>query len=525
MNLLLAKRILQKALAHGVCEVCLCPGKRNAPLVSLLSQSEEIKKYFWFEERSAAFFALGRSRASGKPVAVITTSGTAAAELLPASMEAYYTGVPLLLITADRPRRFRGTNAPQTAEQVGIFGRYAQFQEDLAFEEASSLELWDRKGPAHINVCFEEPLSTPQQIERLHLPLNIGQISQNPEIPEQLHQRLQRFLANAKNLFVVVGELNSEDRESVAQFLEKLAAPLFLEGISGLREDPRLQPFRITRTNNIWQTAEKAGFPIDSILRIGGVPTFRLWRDLEDLDGKMQVCAISSLPYMGLSWGSLIYSPIKEFFDSHSFDGSHNNKAIAWFEEEKQYRKNLEKLFTNEPEAEASLVHQLSKTIPQRSLVYLGNSLPIREWDLAATANDRHFDLYASRGLNGIDGQISTFLGLSRPREENWAVLGDLTALYDMAGPWILQQLPDHKATIVVVNNSGGQIFSRMFKEKEFLHEHNLSFEPLAAMWQMDYQRVTQCESIGESTSMRRLIELVPDNDATHRFWDALNKL
>ncbi|NGX43080.1 MAG: 2-succinyl-5-enolpyruvyl-6-hydroxy-3-cyclohexene-1-carboxylate synthase [Chlamydiae bacterium] len=156
MNSLLARHVLEEVGKTGVSEFCICPGGRNAPFVVALRFLTKVKQYHLFEERSAAFFALGRAKALDKPVAVLTTSGTAAAELLPATMEAYYSGVPLLLITADRPRRFRGSGAPQSADQVGLFGKYTIFSEDLAMTEICKIKQWDLSAPAHLNVCFEE---------------------------------------------------------------------------------------------------------------------------------------------------------------------------------------------------------------------------------------------------------------------------------------------------------------------------------------------------------------------------------
>src|ERR1700722_12018383 len=138
-NTHLAKQVLEEIISQGVYEFCLCPGARNAPLIYPLVQSSQVRIYYWPEERSAAFFALGRIKATGRPVAVVTTSGTAAAEILPAAMEAYYTGLPLVLLTADRPRRFRGTGAPQAAEQVGLFSCYAHEMQDLAEEDECCL--------------------------------------------------------------------------------------------------------------------------------------------------------------------------------------------------------------------------------------------------------------------------------------------------------------------------------------------------------------------------------------------------
>ena len=142
-NLDVARRIIDDVRALGVADFCVCSGSRNAPLIAVISSA-----YSFIDERSAAFFAVGRARRDDRPVAVITTSGTAAAELLPAAIEAYYSGTPLVLITADRPARYRGTGAPQAIEQESIFGIYA----------ARSAADWNRRMPLHINVEFDEPL-------------------------------------------------------------------------------------------------------------------------------------------------------------------------------------------------------------------------------------------------------------------------------------------------------------------------------------------------------------------------------
>jgi 2-succinyl-5-enolpyruvyl-6-hydroxy-3-cyclohexene-1-carboxylate synthase len=154
--------------------------------------------------------------------------------------------------------------------------------------------------------------------------------------------------------------------------------------------------------------------------------------------------------------------------------------------------------------------------------VYLGNSLPIREWDLSAVKKAKCLAVTASRGLAGIDGQISTFLGLCQPQRENWGIFGDLTTLYDLAGCWILPQMENIRITLVVVNNGGGKIFYRMFPHnKEMLNSHKLNFEPLANMWGLAYQ----CwQAVPESftSNGRTLLEIVPDEEATIRFWSKL---
>lgn len=156
MNSILAQRVIQELKQLSITDVIVCPGGRSIPLVFQLEEEKGLQTYYWFEERSAAFFALGRSRVTEKPVAVVTTSGTAAGELLPAAMEAYYSGVPLLLITSDRPRKMRGTGSPQTTDQTGLFHKHIVFELDVESGETFTLSDWSLRGPAHLNVCFEE---------------------------------------------------------------------------------------------------------------------------------------------------------------------------------------------------------------------------------------------------------------------------------------------------------------------------------------------------------------------------------
>ncbi|HYC60876.1 MAG TPA: thiamine pyrophosphate-binding protein [Thermoanaerobaculia bacterium] len=143
-----ATRLIDDVRAAGATEFCVCAGSRNSPLLFVLGNRNDVRLFSFVDERSAAFFAIGRAKLHGAPVAVVTTSGTAVAELLPATVEAYYSGIPLILISADRPARFRGTGAPQSIEQVGMFGAYAE----------TSLATWSCKRPLHINIEFDEPL-------------------------------------------------------------------------------------------------------------------------------------------------------------------------------------------------------------------------------------------------------------------------------------------------------------------------------------------------------------------------------
>lgn len=518
------EQVIRLLIQKGVEEFCLCPGSRNAFFVYALTQTPQIKIYYWPEERSAAFFALGRIKATGRPVAVVTTSGTAAGELLPAAMECYYVNLPLVLITADRPRRFRGSGGPQAAEQEHLFGRYAQSFYDIGKgDELMDLNRWNQTGVLHLNVCLEEP--NHQESPSFRIVDQLASLSpaiQYPT-PDDLAQ-FKEFISTVRYPLVVVGALPEDAREATISFLLRLGAPVYAEAHSGIREEERLAPLRIWQLENPWEESSCNHYSIDGILKIGSVPTIRLWRDLEYKEGSVQVCTISETPFPGLSWGSVIFCSIKAFCE-HLIDFTQHYPFEEWQRANRQRYQFYLELFEEEPLAEASLVHQLSCKLAKKARLYLGNSLPIREWDLAATFDNRHYQIWASRGLSGIDGQLSTFAGFASPNSENWTLLGDLTALYDLAGPWILSQIPDRLVNIVIINNKGGQIFSRLFSHPAFLQAHQLNFEPLARFWNLAYEKWTQIPSEISTCSTHRLIELLPDPQASQRLIHKMKKL
>lgn len=519
MNEEITYQVLQACLDSGVREFVVCAGSRNSSFVEALRIEDQVTTYYWPEERSAAYFALGRSKLTKKPVAIITTSGTAAVELFPATMEAFYSGIPLILITADRPQIFRGSGAPQTAEQVNLYGHYVQFCQDITAINPCHLDKWHQQIPVHLNVCLDEPQKQPA-FKGQKLVLTQGKVKEITSDFKESEEKIEHFLQQVHRPIAIVSMLKPSAREGVVALLQKLQMPVMLEAISGLREDERLKDLKIERTDKILEIAEQTGYPIDGVLRIGGIPTHRIWRDLEYLEDKVKVCGLSERHFSGLSWTRCVAEvPLDHFLQSYiprkQFELSNAEK---WLSQEKEFLEKLHELFEEEPEAEPSLIYELSKQIPKNAHLFLGNSLPIREWDLAAMRQDKSWVVNASRGVNGIDGQISAFLGMCDPAKENWGIFGDLTALYDMAGPWILPQLKEMSVNIVIINNGGGKIFARMYPYREMLNEHQLSFKPLADMWNMDYCRLT-CLDEGSSLGSGQIIEIVPNDAATKRFW------
>ncbi len=540
MNKELAAHVLDEIFRAGVRELCVCAGARNSPLVSLLSQDARFRTFRHFEERSAAFFALGRIKAIGLPFAVLTTSGTAAAELLPATMEAHYSGLPLVLVTADRPRRFRGTGAPQTAEQVGLFGVYVEAGLDLAGSERMDIGGWSRTRPLHVNVCFEEPLleaadgpgaRSGGQAASL-MPTGQSEGAARHRLTEA-RARVGEFLEVSRSPLVVVGALTPEERPPALEFLLALGAPVLAESLSGLREHPALQPLALRAGQGALVRKAASGGSVawmDGVMRLGSVPTLRLWRDLEGSLQRLPLLSLSSQPFSGAGRGAFVHAPLAQVLGLLAAGVApvrQETRLADLLARDRALDTAVLHLLREEARSEPGLIHRLSEHIPAGARVFLGNSLPVREWDLAATRSPRDLEMGASRGLNGIDGQLSTFLGFSLEGRENWALLGDLTALYDMAAPWILRQLPSLRVHAVVINNGGGKIFDRMFADAAFQNRHDLSFEHLARFWGLDYEAWKAVPDAPPPSPGRgrSLTEIVPDEAATGRFWQAHDAL
>lgn len=530
MNIELSEKLITQLVeVYGVNTFCLCPGGRSAPLVSVLSHTKGVEVLSFFEERSAGFFGLGRCRRDNRPCAVVTTSGTAVAELLPSVIEAYYSHLPLILITADRPSSYRKTGAPQTIEQVGIFSHYVEYCLDLEKNIDMDLSSWSGTLPCHINVCFDEPLINkkvkslnllPKKISSKKLPLALSTEIENINI----------FFKKVKKPLCILTELPDTVKDDMENALCFFSWPVYAETLSGLRESEKLKPIILKSGESFlnWLVVNKK---IDGVIRIGRRPCTRFWRNLEKTYSHLPVLSVSDQSYSGLSWAHPAVS-FSAFFDWSSKSmknfsnkkGSEFNKEsfedierVTIFQEDKKYSQHLNHLLSKYSLSEPALIRQLSQRIPTDSLLFLGNSLPIREWNLAGSYENK-LKYISNRGANGIDGLISTFFGVCEPHRQNWCVLGDLSCLYDLSAPWILRQIQkDISCFIVIINNQGGQIFSSLFSDSIFLNSHNLQFKAWSQMWNLNYYCITQWPKVF-SFSSPAVIEVKVDPSRTKLF-------
>ncbi len=509
--------------------VVICAGARNAPLVASMLGGEKISPWrcdHHFDERTASFFALGIAKKEGLPAAIVTTSGTAVGELLPAVIEAYYSGIPLIVVSADRPRSYRGSGAPQAIEQSGIFGVYAQTHDLATPDDLQNLRRdgWDRRSPLHLNVCLTEPQREDRVLnwERERIPTSSAQEVEGLKNTPDFWKSLSVFCGSGEDSLIVLGELPESWRETVSAFVTSLKIPVWAEATSGLREDPNFLDRLIRGEPKVPQR----------LIRIGGVPSLRLWRDLE-IGGKAEntwILSISHRPFTGLARDSIltVREDLPDFVFS-DIDRLNREYGVSIGERTGERNPDTEGIFSSHPDSEPALVRELSRRIPQDALIFLGNSLPIREWNLSAVDHPPHPRCFASRGANGIDGQIATFLGLSEGEEEAWGIFGDLTAFYDLNAPSFLDQLKCGNRRIVVINNEGGRIFTRLpamlnltSEERQIAENHHTRrFVHWAAMWGIEYRSWKAGEPFPSDLPATVVIEVLPDNAATEQFWRA----
>ncbi|NCN42148.1 2-succinyl-5-enolpyruvyl-6-hydroxy-3-cyclohexene-1-carboxylic-acid synthase, partial [bacterium] len=418
-------QILNELSSFGVEHLVLCPGGRNSPFIDRLSKGDHpFHLHPHFDERSASFFALGLSQNQKRPVALLTTSGTAVSETLSACIEAHYTRTPLVILSADRPKNFRGTGAPQTIDQKDLLSSHCELQFDL---ENQNLDLsqWTQAGPLHINVCFDEPLIDPKAIhESLLPPLEHSRPSGSQlfskESLQSLEEAFEAFSRKVKNPILIVSGDTGFEAEALAQSLSKMSLPLFLECTSSIKSHPALKGREIQFPDMAFKKEL-----IDGVIRLGQVPIHRFWRDLEK--SKVPVLNVSAAPFPGMTHSKEVFPPHMGLFEKlKTLSHSKLNEILDLDQLELIKLKNALNDF---PLSESALIHQLQ--LKWNGLTYLGNSLPIREWDLVAALSP-HFDrVHASRGANGIDGQISTYIGRAHSHSRSLGVFGDLTSLYD----------------------------------------------------------------------------------------------
>jgi 2-succinyl-5-enolpyruvyl-6-hydroxy-3-cyclohexene-1-carboxylate synthase len=522
--------VVHRCLRAGVGEFVICAGARNAVLIEALARAESAgcaRLWRHFEERSAGFFALGRTMQTGLPCAVVTTSGTAAAELLPPMIEAFYQNRPLVALTADRPSSFRGSGAPQSIEQSGIFGAYA-FQ--------GPLPEWNGKIPIHLNIELDEifapnqPMNvSPETFMGEPIEAQGGGFSMEnvgifvPEKDRLDVAALARWLREDlyRGIVVMIGGLEPDEREEVFHFCREFGVPIVAEATSGLRE--ALHGLAIHDADRVLKAR-----PPGKILRLGEVPSGRFWRDLEEMQ-EVSVWSVCRNGLPGLARASqVVRGPVGRVIRALG-DVEPADDALDLLVGASARAARIDELLECHPDSEPALVRALSHYACLGGGVFLGNSLPIREWNLFAQWTRPVVNVRANRGANGIDGQISTWLGCSADVSDAWAMFGDLTTLYDLAAPFVMDQIVSEGRVLSVINNRGGRIFERLPRlgsmspraAECMTNPQRADLSGFAALWGMRHLQIRTADDLDAFSSGGGplLLEILPDPAQTARFW------
>ncbi|MEN9380236.1 MAG: hypothetical protein RIR99_70 [Actinomycetota bacterium] len=440
----LARVIVRQIIEAGITEAVLSPGSRNAPLSIAFYQAEKrglIKLHVKIDERGAAFFALGLAKASGLPVPVICTSGTAVANYHPAVLEASHTNSPLLVLTADRPARLRKTGANQTTEQARIFGKAVRYFADIS-GSAYPMELPFnslQSGPVHLNIQFDEPL--------------VGEADENwlDNITIRAPRVFDRktpgtfYTKSTRGLLVIGHDRAGLSQESVEDFAAELGWPV-------IAEDPLSHKDAIAHAS-IFLTSTKIRSEInpDTVVVIGRTTLSRSVNAL--IAGARKTIVID--PRMATVDQDRRADQKFTALPKLEVPAADADWVATWKKLGERASKVIAELSTWSEEVCA---RDLATALPAGSSLFVASSRPIR--DLEGFVSPRSdLRVYANRGLAGIDGNISTALGIACASQGAYAVLGDLAFLHDVSA---LSTVDNANLRIFVIDNNGGGIFSTL---------------------------------------------------------------
>ena len=519
-------RVLVDELARcGLAEAVVAPGSRSTPLALALVAHPGIRVHVRVDERSASFLALGLARASRRPVAVVCTSGTAAANFHPAVMEADESGVPLLVLTADRPPELRGTGANQTVDQIGLYGGAVRMFAEVgtpdpapgmvAYWRSLSCRAWaaaqgGRPGPVHLNVAFRDPLTPDQPAgggPEWSMPLD-GRGDGGPWIsrPGPHTEPAPHVLPDVERGVIVCGD-GDYDPVPFLALAELTGWPLLAEPTSNARRSGAISTSRqllavpgfvdahtpelvvsVGKPNlsrQILAYLRRAERHVVVTSSTVGDAAAGLLNDFSDPVRTATDVVAAVAPPAGLNWD----------------EPARTDWSRSWERAEAIARAAVDGVLdAEETLTEPRLARDLASQMTAGSLLFAGSSMPIR--DLDATMRPRcGVRLVGNRGVSGIDGTVSTAIGAALAHQSEgeghaYALLGDLALLHDQNGLIIGPGEPRPDLAIVVVNNDGGGIFSGLEQaghpdfERVFGTPHGVSMERVAAVADLPYTRV-----------------------------------
>jgi len=525
INILWASLIVEELIRNGVRDFFIAPGSRSAPLTIAAAMNKKAETHIHFDERGLGFYALGKISVIKNPAVLISTSGTAVANFLPAVIETSKKKLPLLVLTSDRPPELLKTGALQAIEQEGIFGKYVRWNfsmptPDINIKPEMVLTTVDQAvfkaknpepGPVHINTMFREPLSPEKsEFDFTDYIKNIEKWAsgERPFTKYFADKSLPEFdkteilnLLNKKKGIIVVGKLNSEEQEkAVLKLAKKLNWPVFPDLTSNLRLRKDNENL-IHYFDRILAGKDFDSYKIETILHLGGrISSKNYYKYIERIKPENYITVLNHYlrndPLHIVS--HRIKSEISVFINAivEKIIPDTDNSALKFLNESsKRIDEFLNKQIAecSKPVDEISIARIVSKEAPENTGIFLSNSMPIRDMDTFA-ADGKRLVIGANRGASGIDGIIATSCGFSEGLNNTvTAIIGDLAFLHDLNSLAIVSKLKN-KIVFIIINNGGGGIFSflpiREYSEvfeEYFETPHNFSFKETAKMFGLDY--------------------------------------
>ena len=482
----LARVIVRQILEAGITDAVISPGSRNAPLSLALVTAQDlglIKLHIRIDERTAAFYALGLAKATERPVPVICTSGTAVANFHPAVLEASHSNIPLFVITADRPAELRRTGANQTTEQARIFGRAVRYFADVS-GAAYPLELplnALQTGPVHLNVQFEEPLIGDADSSWL------DGLQVTP--PRKFDRKKAGTLASksTRGLLVIGHDRGGLAVADVAKFAKELGWPI-------LSEDPLTIPGACAHTSLfLTSTTIVKDLAPDTVIVIGRTTLSRSVNALIKQARAMFVIDPRIATVDSDRMAEKKFTDIPELYTATA--------DPEWMAKWAKYSERTSKVVKEISEwSEPLIAREISQHLPDSAALFIASSRPIRDIEAFGAARSG-IKTFANRGLAGIDGNISTALGIATANSATYAVLGDLAFLHDITG---LIHREEINLRIFVINNDGGGIFSTLPQrgvtgfEQVFGTPHGLDPAAIATAMGIDAKTIASAEQLRE---------------------------
>lgn len=555
-------------VAAGIRDVVVSPGSRSTPMAMLMAEHPDLRLHIHVDERSAAFFALGIAKASKKPVAILCTSGTAAANYYPAVVEAFHSRVPLLVLTADRPHELRDVGAPQAIDQIHLYGKHVKWFVEMSPPEgtvdmlryarmvcarAAATALSAPAGPVHLNFPFREPLVPKLDMDNLFVHTERGEgyvrtAGKRYSVPEGELEALRQEVVTREKGVIICGAIDDEVfAEAVTRLAAKLQYPILADPLSQLRSGEHTGAHIIDTYDTFLRNEEaRKALKPDIIIRFGAMPVSKYLTFFikENYEAKQWVIdGGGGWRDPSLLATTMIYANEPDFClrlaDVISVQPS-PEYITKWKSLNELTRSHIEKIEKVPDLSEGRLFYELSKLLPSQATLFVGNSMPIRDLDTFFHYNQKSIKIMANRGVNGIDGTVSTALGAATVCQPMYLVLGDLTFFHDLNG-LIQAKLYDLNIKVIVINNNGGGIFSFLPQASEpknferlFGTPLDLKFEHAVHMFNGRYTHVTDWDHFissfrqdleNDGLSVMEISTNRDDNLSEHRnLWDSVSR-